>query len=110
VNVDGSDLRIFTPWGGRVSHFDWRNDEEIVATFSPGNDMGRGHCFFHDGQDDCLQVGKDSVFGTGHCAFSPRGDWLASDESAATDHVTRTTSRENGNGVKDEYEILGTGR
>lgn len=84
VNVDGSDLRICTPWGGRVSHFDWRNDEEIVATFSPGKDMERGHYLFHDGQGDYRQVGKDFIFGTGHCTFSPRGDWMATDGSAAT--------------------------
>jgi hypothetical protein len=33
VGLDGSDLREVVPFGKGVSHFEWRNDKEIIATF-----------------------------------------------------------------------------
>ena len=110
VNVDGSDLRICTPWGGRVSHFDWRNNEEIVATFTPGKDMERGHYLFHDGRGDYRQVGKDFIFVTGHCTFSPGGDGTIETVSitgnfsqGATGTLTIDVSTTNG--VADQLDV-----
>ena len=33
VDRDGSNLREVIPYGNSVSHFDWRNDSEIISTF-----------------------------------------------------------------------------
>ncbi|MCU0916630.1 MAG: hypothetical protein MUC88_19020 [Planctomycetes bacterium] len=78
ANLDGSDLRQVIPYGKSVSHFDWRNDREIVATF---NLQGRGavHVLFTDGQDGYRHLGGGRLDFDGHCTFSPDQRWLATD-------------------------------
>lgn len=78
ANVDGSDLRQVIPYGKSVSHFDWRNDKEIVATF---NLRGKGaiHVLFTDGRDDYRRLGDGRLDFDGHCTFSPDQRWLATD-------------------------------
>jgi len=78
ANVDGSDLREVVPFGKSVSHFDWRNSTEIIATFRPD---GRtvNHVLFTDGQGDYRIMGQDVLIGDGHCTFGPDRNWLATD-------------------------------
>jgi hypothetical protein len=78
ASLDGSDLRQVIPYGKSVSHFDWRNDKEIVATF---NLRGRGaiHVLFTDGRDDYRPLGGGRLDFDGHCTFSPDEQWLATD-------------------------------
>jgi len=83
VNIDGSDLRQATPWGAMVSHFDWRNDIEIIATFTLGDDKTKNHYLFTDGKHNYQRVGEGFIVGDGHCTFSPDQNWLASDGSVA---------------------------
>jgi len=81
VNIDGSDLKQVTPWGGQVSHFDWRNDDEIIATFKLGDDVTKTHYLFNDGMNNYKQVGKGFIVGGGHCTFSPDQNWLTTDRT-----------------------------
>ena len=78
ANLDGSDLREVIPYGKSVSHFDWRNDREIVATF---NLHGKGavHVLFTDGQGNYRRLGGGRLDFDGHCTFSPDERWLATD-------------------------------
>ena len=92
VNIDGSDLRQATPWGGMISHFDWRNDSEIIATLMIGGDKRKTHYLFTDGEDNYQQVGEGFLVGDGHCTFSPDQNWLASDGSVAS-------------GIKGKYSV-----
>ncbi|MBC8231936.1 hypothetical protein H8E77_20490 [bacterium] len=92
VNIDGSELRQATPWGGMVSHFDWRNDCEIISTFMLGDDKTKTHYLFTDGKDNYQKVGEGFIVGDGHCTFSPDQNWLASDGSAAF-------------GIKGKYKV-----
>ena len=78
VNTDGSELREVIPFGTSVSHFDWRNDEEIIATFK-FNGPNRVHVLFTDGRNDYKQLGEGNLDFDGHCSFAPAQNWLVTD-------------------------------
>lgn len=80
VNIDGSDLKEAIPYGKTVSHFDWRNDQQILATF---NLRGKGaeHVLFTDGKSDYRSIGGEMLHFDGHCTFAPDGNWLATDRN-----------------------------
>jgi len=77
ANRDGSELRQVVPFEKRVSHFDWRNDRQIVATYVV--DGGRKHCLFTDGKDDHRVIGGGFLDFDGHCSFAPDREWLVTD-------------------------------
>jgi len=78
ANLDGGDLREAIPFDKEVSHFDWRNDKEIIATFSIDG-PGRKHVLFTDGKTDYQVVGDGFLNSDGHCSFSPDGNWIITD-------------------------------
>ncbi|MEN8229288.1 MAG: hypothetical protein ABFS38_14105 [Bacteroidota bacterium] len=78
AGIDGSDLREVIPYGTRVSHFDWRNNREIIATFNLDS-TGRRHYHFVDGVNEYKRLGKGSLDFDGHCTFSPDQKWIATD-------------------------------
>jgi hypothetical protein len=78
AGIDGSDLREVIPYGTSVSHFDWRNNEEIIATFKLDSD-GRRHYHFVDGVNEYRWLGKGDLDFDGHCTFSPDQKWIATD-------------------------------
>jgi len=75
ANTDGSDLREVIPFDKNVSHFDWRNDREIIATFSIDG-PGRKHVLFTDGKANYRVLGNGFLDFDGHCTFSPDQDWI----------------------------------
>ena len=81
---DGSHLREVIPYGSSVSHFDWRNDREIVATFKYQG-RGRRHVLFTDGRQDYRVLGGGMLDFDGHCTFAPDGNWLATDRKRGLD-------------------------
>lgn len=80
VNIDGSDLKEAIPYGKTVSHFDWRNDEQILATFNLRG-QGAEHVLFADGKSDYRSIGGELLHFDGHCTFAPNGNWLATDRN-----------------------------
>lgn len=78
ANLDGTDLRQVIPYGKSVSHFDWRNDREIIATFNL-HGRGRVHVLFTDGRRGYQHLGDGRLDFDGHCTFSPDQQWLATD-------------------------------
>jgi hypothetical protein len=79
VNIDGSNLIEAIPYGSSVSHFDWRNHQEIVATFRWKDFAGRAHYLFTDGQRNFQKLGDGFLDSDGHCSFGPNSNWLVSD-------------------------------
>ena len=75
ANADGSSLREVIPFDKNVSHFDWRNDKEIIATFSIDG-SGRKHVLFTDGKANYRVLGDGFLDFDGHCTFSPDQDWI----------------------------------
>jgi len=77
ANVDGSELREVVAFDRRVSHFDWRGDKQIIATFKMGG--SHKHVLFTDGKNDYKVIGAGFLDFDGHCTFAPDGNWLATD-------------------------------
>jgi hypothetical protein len=77
ANLDGSDIREVVPFGKYVSHFDWRNNREIIATFK--HEGGYKHALFTDGETGFRVLDPGFLLGDGHCTFAPDGNWFASD-------------------------------
>ncbi len=84
VGVDGSGLREVIPFGKGVSHFEWRNDREIMATFRFLPDSkAKQHVLFTDGKQDYRHVGEGFLVGDGHCSFAPDEEWMVTDENVS---------------------------
>jgi hypothetical protein len=80
ANRDGSDLREVIPFGKGVSHFEWRNEREILATFRL-DDRGMKLVLFTDGKADYRAIGEGFLSGDGHPTFAPDGDRIAVDHN-----------------------------
>lgn len=78
VNIDGSDLFETVPYGADVSHFDWRNEREIVATFKYSSNR-RKHYMFEDKSLKFDLLGEGRLDFDGHCVFGPDQQWIATD-------------------------------
>jgi len=101
ANLDGTELRQVIPFQVGVSHFDWRNSKEIIATY-PYQGLQTKHVLFDDGEEKRAVVGDGFFNGDGHCHFSPDGRWLVSDpvESATRSRTLLVYSLEQKKGWK----------
>lgn len=87
ADLDGGALREVVPFGKRVSHFDWRDDTHILATFDVRG-RRREHVLVEDGTGEMqLPTGGQLDF-DGHPSFSPDGRWLVTDRND-TDHTRK---------------------
>ncbi|MEN8117740.1 MAG: hypothetical protein ABFS16_12215 [Bacteroidota bacterium] len=82
ANIDGSDLQMVIPFGSGVSHFGWRNDNEIIATFNKKGEKQMKHYLFPDKTFDYKAVGDGFIIGNGHCTFTLNGRWMATDRKS----------------------------
>jgi hypothetical protein len=81
AKVDGSDLREVVPFGKSISHFEWRNSKEIIATFLLDDLNERQHVLFTDGLRDYQVIGEGFLKGDGHCSLAPDGEWMVTDRN-----------------------------
>jgi Tol biopolymer transport system component len=82
ANIDGSELFEAIPYGYDVSHFDWQDDKNIIATFK-NKAIGaenRSHYMFTDGEHNFKLLGEGRLNFDGHCVFAPDGTWIATDQ------------------------------
>ncbi len=88
VDPDGGNLRQTLP-GPVVSHFDWRNEREILAWTSV---EGQGtHFFLIDDRTGATQVvAPDLLTEDGHCSYSHNGRWILTDTYPDPDDLCRT--------------------
>lgn len=82
VGVDGSDLREVVPFGKSVSHFDWRNDTDILVTYDLRG-RGREHVLHTDGSEDYRVICEGDLNFDGHPSFSPDSQWLVTDKNVS---------------------------
>ncbi|HOZ49523.1 MAG TPA: hypothetical protein PLO37_13965 [Candidatus Hydrogenedentes bacterium] len=103
ADADGADLREVIPYGRSVSHFDWRNDREIVATFCL-NGRDRTHVLFTDGQENYRRIGDGLLDFDGHCSFAPDGNGIVTDRNVTKGFVKQLIIH---NVVTGEHRVLG---
>lgn len=76
IGVDGTDLREVIPYGKDVSHWDWRNDKEIVATFNHSG-SGKSHVLITDREKNYREL--PGLNWDGHCSFNSNGSYMITD-------------------------------
>ncbi len=71
ANVDGTDIYLLND-DDMTSHFDWKNDSEVIA-WANKYDVGERYFLFQDKTQDFEIVGDKVLtpFGDGHCTYSP---------------------------------------
>ena len=76
---DGTDLRLISDTG-MVSHFDWRDDDTILA-WSRTKDHGDRFYLFdiNRGDSEPKVVGDGILTRDGHCSYSPDRRWILND-------------------------------
>ena len=77
ASPDGSDLKLVLG-DGMVSHFDWRNDEEILAWTRIG-DGGNHFYLVNERTGEYQIIGADLLTQDGHCSYSHNGKWILTD-------------------------------
>jgi len=75
---DGSDLRLAIDTG-MVSHFDWRDDDTILAWAKMPTGENRFGLFDPLGEKKPEVVGADVLTQDGHCSYSPDRKWILND-------------------------------
>lgn len=83
ANPDGSDLYCLAA-DTVVSHFDWKNESEILA-FAQYRNVGLRFCLYTDRTDRIEVIGHGKltharpVDQDGHCSYSPDRQWILND-------------------------------
>jgi hypothetical protein len=80
ANLDGSDIYEVVPFGKSVSHFDWRNDTDVLVTY---NVRGRGkeYALHTDRTPNYRIIGEGQLHSDGHPTFAPDPQWLVTDKN-----------------------------
>lgn len=74
---DGSDLKL--AWDtGMVSHFDWRDDDTILAWVKT-KDQGNKFALIDVPSGEGKVIGGDVLTQDGHCSYSPNRQWVLND-------------------------------
>ncbi|MAE17766.1 hypothetical protein CMK12_02315 [Candidatus Poribacteria bacterium] len=77
VNPDGTDLQCQIPFGHKISHFAWRDDQRMLMSTSILDRMQ--FIEFTDNKHDFEPVGDGKLPKDGHACYSPDGRWLVCD-------------------------------
>ena len=88
ANADGSGLKLLVD-SGRVSHLDWRNDEEVLVWARIG-DEGEHFYLVNVISGAHGVVGPELLTQDGHCSYSRNGRWILTDTYPAPDTFLRT--------------------
>ncbi len=82
---DGTDIRLHSDTG-MVSHFDWRDDDTILAwcTIKPRTDR---FCLFHVNTNQTEIIAAGVLTQDGHCSYSPDRAWILCDTYPDRDHL-----------------------
>jgi hypothetical protein len=88
ANLDGSQLKLVLD-GGMVSHFDWRNDEELLVWTRIG-EQGDRFYLVNEHSGAYQIVGAECLTSDGHCCYSHRGDCFVTDTYPRPPDYVRT--------------------
>lgn len=75
IDFDGSNMKCNIPYGSSVSHFGWRNDNEIAVTYSYDKPVRR-HMLV---DDNGMRQTIGELKWDGHCSFDKTGEWVLTD-------------------------------
>lgn len=76
VDVDGTNMKEILPYGANVSHFGWKDDDEMVITYNY-NGKFRSHVIVNSSKKPFIPV--QGMEHDGHCSFDKTGEWVLTD-------------------------------
>ena len=80
VHTDGTNLRRCFPDGWQGSHFNWRNNDEMVITARWNAEGVWSHTFLKVGEEESVRhIAPGIMDWDGHCIFSPDGQFISSE-------------------------------
>jgi len=82
---DGSDLYCLSDHD-MTSHFDWRNERQILA-YAHRHEVGDRYFLFTDRSAEFEVVGEGILATDGHCSYSPDGKWILTDTYPDREHM-----------------------
>jgi len=74
---DGSDLYCLSDHD-MTSHFDWRNERQILA-YAHRREVGDRYFLFADRSGEFEVIGEGILTTDGHCSYSRDGNWILTD-------------------------------
>lgn len=77
IDPDGARPRLHIPFGRKISHFDWFDDETILVSTDVLGTLQ--FVTFHDGRGDFVAVDPEHLPADGHASYSPDRRWLLCD-------------------------------
>ena len=87
ANADGSEI-AYLGREGMVSHFDWRDDQHVLAW---SQYQGENHYHLYaDRSGEAKAIGTDVLDCDGHCSYSPDGRWILTDTYPDRERSERT--------------------
>ena len=87
ANADGSEI-AYLGREGMVSHFDWRDDDHVLAWL---RHQGENHYHLYEDRSGTVEViGADVLDCDGHCSYSPDGRWVLTDTYPDRERSERT--------------------
>lgn len=66
---------------GKVSHYAWKGDNELLATFNYANKLGQ-YQLYGSGSREYLTIGEETLTRDGHPSYSPDGSLILTDTYA----------------------------
>lgn len=81
---DGSDIRLHSDTG-MVSHFDWRDDDTILAWARLAPNTNR-FLLYDVNSNDVEVMGEGVLTQDGHCSYSPDRNWVLLDTYPDSEH------------------------
>jgi Tol biopolymer transport system component len=87
ADADGGQI-VLLGREGMVSHFDWRDDEHILAWSRHGGQDG--YHLYRDRSDEVQVVGAEVLDCDGHCSYSPDRRWILTDTYPDRERSERT--------------------
>ncbi|MFA9478813.1 hypothetical protein ACERK3_10960 [Phycisphaerales bacterium AB-hyl4] len=80
MDVDGSEVYPLID-AGMCSHYDWRDDQHLLAYARVAGDNGASDGFFcfRDRTAEAKQLAAGQLSEDGHCSYSPDGQWVLND-------------------------------
>ena len=80
VNTDGTDLRRCYPDGWQGSHFNWKDDDNLIVTARWNGEEVWSHTTFKVGEEERVKHLAPGIMDwDGHCVYAPNDQFISSE-------------------------------
>lgn len=88
-DLDGGNLKMLVPFGSGISHFAWRGNAEIAATYYGDDATEMRHFLIPIKGGEASVIGKGFIRENGHMSFTEDGRYMVTDRKE-TDRLSQS--------------------